>query len=177
MKSLMFIFLAIGLVSCGGESGENAGQSSSYFYASINGPSWNGEVDMVDTGNPIELTAVGLITPAEGGNPETAILTFTNSQDGLVAHLFIPAETKLLELRDAFDFGMSLTSSLAGVILVSEAVSLDITEFERGGAPGTIGFQGPTKVVGNFEGTMTYENPDTNQIEIHTIKGDFLLLQ
>jgi hypothetical protein len=82
-----------------------------------------------------------------------------------------------LLLRDAFDFGMSLTSSRTGVILVSEAVSLDVTAFERGGAPCTIGFQAPTEVVGNFEGTMTYENPDTNETESHTIKGDFQLLQ
>jgi hypothetical protein len=149
----------------------------SYIYYSLNGATCNGEFTIKDDHDPLTLNFSAVIAPASGDAPETVIMTFTDYTANRVVSMYLPAkkEGPFLMTTDS-DFGLGIEDGENNWLLTSgfensaEGVSMDITKFKRG--TGFLGFGSVNEMEGNFEGIMTYKN-EMNEVEMHTIKGDF----
>lgn len=144
----------------------------SHFYASINGPSMNGEIRIDDDEDPSTLNFSGLIVPAHDDKPAVAVLSF-NDYEGLVITIQVPGEERLTELTENHEFfGMVIGDTNNEINLLSRSVSIHVTRLKNNSA-------GITEMRANFEGVMVHDYfEDGNRIEEeHTVKGDFAFTQ
>lgn len=171
---LYFVVLSTILIfSCSKEGAPEDG----YFYASIDGPSWNGEFRI--EGKAEELVGQAVITPSSDPEiPDVLLITYNDSEENIAVSISVPAEERKTELTDDHNvFGMSMASQVGGeedVTLISKTLSMDITELKTTSG-GVFGLNIPSTVVGNFTGVMIYEKYENGQRieEVHTAHGDF----
>ncbi|MDX1478027.1 MAG: hypothetical protein R3301_10020 [Saprospiraceae bacterium] len=154
----------------------------SYFYASVNGPSWNGEF-RIQARNMEEFPAQAVISPSgDPAIPDVLIMTYNDMVENLSVSIIIPAEKRLTELTDDHEvFGMGIVNGVntsETIDLISKTLSMHVTKLNtRSG--GFAGLNIPSEVFGNFEGVMIHERWD-NGVRIeesHTVKGDFKFYQ
>lgn len=177
IQPYLLLFLSIGLFSCSEDDfGDELGPEASYFYASLEGPSWNEEVTIM--GDSMGISSQATITPS--GDPEIPSVLFLNYNDpdnGIGVTIRVPAEERLTELTDGGSvFGIGITNTIFAeeeVILTSKSVSVDVTKLKTSGD--ILGFKIPDVVIANFEGVMIRERYVDGQVieEAHTVKGDF----
>jgi len=178
IKLLLIVLAAVMLQSCG----EEGLQADSYFYVSVNGPSWNGEFTITGSSmNPIVASA--LISPSgDPGIPDVMIISYGEPGGGVWATMTIPGEKRLTELTDDHEFfGMGMGDGVATadeILLISKSVSMHITKLKTT-TGGFLSFNIPSAVVGNYEGVMIHERWDMGVKieESHTVKGDFKFYQ
>jgi hypothetical protein len=145
-----------------------------YIEFSIQGPDINKssriEVSDKDT---VLLKATGLIYPEADGKPETAIITYQDSDPTLNMSfvLRIPTKAQLLELLWDEHFSLACTDHSSGISIASRSVSMNVTHFEKRG-PALLPLLQKFEASGTFQGVMMYIGNQGQQVT-HTISGRF----
>lgn len=177
MKFEYLVFVLFGTVLLFACNVEKTPEDS-YFYASIDGAFWNGEVKI--QGESESLTSQALIQPS--GNPDIPDIlniVYNDTHENISVNISVPAEERATELTDDHNhFGMTLTNEINTgndqVMLVSKTLSMHISKLETKNS-GIAGINAPSIIVGNFTGVMIFERFENGQTteEVHTVQGDF----
>lgn len=176
LQHYLLLFLLAAFFACTvNDNEEGLEPEDSYFYSSLEGPSWSGEFTI--EGDSSFTSSQAAITPSGDPDvPSVLFLTYNDPENGIGVTIRVPAEEGTTELTDdANVFGLGITNTSnpeEEIILSSKSVSFDITELKTSDDFG--GFKIPQVVVGNFTGVMIRERYEDGLVieEAHTVKGD-----
>jgi len=179
MKTGLKILLACFALTACTEDSQN---SESYIQFALEGPTWSGDIKLMEDDDPAIINVTGLIYPPDQTRTqETSIITFQDMEQGIAVTLFAPAKKGLAVMREEiagdFPWSLSMIRNSDGVVLASQEVSLNISEFETGSGSFLQG-KSIKKAIGNFDGVMIYRTGQYGDegaeiTEAHTISGDF----